>query len=486
MMRPLRTISMNTALVWLRRDLRLTDQAALSAALAQARRVACVFVFDPALLEPLPRQDRRVEFILASLAEFDSRLRQAGGGLWTLHEPPETAIPLLARELRADAVFANEDYEPAAIARDLSVQQTLVADGRRWLGFKDQVIYSRSELLTGAGRPYSVFTPYKRSWLAKLDERALAAHPVAVGSGQWLAPTRPLPSLGELGFAPSNLNELPIAPGEAGASAALADFLPRLPAYAQARDYPSLRGPSYLSVHLRFGTISVRQLVRAVWPAAQAGEAGAASWLSELIWRDFYQQLLWHHPHLVDHAFRPEFDKLEWDEAPELWKAWTEGATGYPLVDAAIAQIRATGYMHNRLRMLVASFLTKDLGLDWRLGEAWFALQLNDIDLAANNGGWQWAASTGCDAQPWFRIFNPVTQSRKFDPEGRFIKRYLPQLAGFDAKEIHAPWLTSAARQAQAGCVIGRDYPAPVVDHASARERTLARFARALEAGKRD
>jgi len=237
-----------------------------------------------------------------------------------------------------------------------------------------------------------------------------------------------------------------------------------------------VRGPSYLSVHLRFGTVSIRELARFAHERA-AQSAGAATWLAELIWRDFYQQVLHHHPQVVTESFKPEYDRIRWDDAPELFAAWCEGRTGYPLVDAAMAQINRTGYMHNRLRMVTASFLTKDLGIDWRAGERYFARRLIDFDLAANNGGWQWAASSGCDAQPYFRIFNPVAQSEKFDPDGKFIRRYLPQLADLSAREIHAPWLLSPQRQQQAGCVIGTDYPPPIVEHAAARAKTLARYA---------
>jgi len=230
-------------------------------------------------------------------------------------------------------------------------------------------------------------------------------------------------------------------------------------------------------VHLRFGTVSIRQLVAA---AREHDSAGAAVWLSELIWRDFYHQILHHHPHVVDHSFKPDYDRIEWvrgAQADALFSAWCEGRTGYPLVDAAMTQLNQTGYMHNRLRMVVASFLTKDLGLDWRRGEAYFALQLNDFDLAANNGGWQWAASTGCDAQPYFRIFNPVSQSQRFDPQGQFIHRYLPQLTALPAPAVHAPWTARPMELASAGIVLGRDYPLPVVQHDVARATTLARYA---------
>jgi len=246
--------------------------------------------------------------------------------------------------------------------------------------------------------------------------------------------------------------------------------------YHERRDFPALRGPSYLSVHLRFGTISIRALAREAW---QAANRGAAVWLSELIWRDFYFMILYHHPRVVAHAFHPEYDAIAFPNDPALFGAWCGARTGYPLVDAAMRQLNTTGYMHNRLRMVAASFLVKDLHVDWRRGAQYFADRLIDFDLAANNGGWQWAASTGCDAQPYFRIFNPVTQSQKFDADGKFIRKYVPELKGCDARSIHAPWLMNAAQQAQAGIVIGRDYPAPVVDHAAARRVTLELYARA-------
>ena len=241
-----------------------------------------------------------------------------------------------------------------------------------------------------------------------------------------------------------------------------------------------MKGPSYLSVHLRFGTISIRQLAREAHRRMQDGSRGAEVWLSELIWRDFYHQVLHHHPHVAARSFKPEYDRIVWEHgkhADALFSAWCEGRTGYPLIDAAMAQINQTGYMHNRLRMVVASFLVKDLGIDWRWGERYFAEHLNDFDLAANNGGWQWASSTGCDAQPYFRIFNPVSQSEKFDPAGKFIRRYLPQLAALPDAALHAPWTARPVDLAAAGIEIGRNWPAPVVQHDAARARTLERYA---------
>jgi deoxyribodipyrimidine photo-lyase len=291
-----------------------------------------------------------------------------------------------------------------------------------------------------------------------------------------------------LGFHATNLLDLEIVPGARGAAHAFDDFKARMARYAEARDFPAVKGPSYLSVHLRFGTISIRQLAREAWHAWQgeaefAGGKGAEVWLSELIWRDFYFHILFHNPHVVKRAFKAEFEGILWEtgaRADELFAAWCDGRTGYPLVDAAMRQLNQTGYMHNRLRMVTASFLTKDLGLDWRRGERYFAEHLNDFDLSANNGGWQWAASTGCDAQPYFRIFNPVTQSERFDPQGKFIRRYVPELGALSDRNIHAPWTAGPIDLQAAGVEIGESYPAPVVNHAVERERTLGRFKRAM------
>jgi deoxyribodipyrimidine photo-lyase len=486
----------DTGLVWFRRDLRSADNAALYYALKHCERVWCVFVFDTTILQPLvdkwqthhpgtQAQDRRVEFILASLRELDEALRAQGGGVVVLNGDPADLVPKLANELQVDAVFANHDYEPAAIERDETVRERLAEAGRQWLTFKDQVIFERAELLTGQNKPFTVFTPYKNAWLKQLTSFDLKPYPVETYANH-LAKLpakldRQLPALDQLGFAPSNLGELELPTGMSGARLLLDDFLTRIDSYAERRDFPAAKGPSYLSVHLRFGTVSIRTLARLAHEMSlQPDGRGSATWLSELIWRDFYFMILSHHPRLAGGAsFKEEYDRLRWEqgaEADEAFAAWCEGRTGYPLIDAAMLQLNSTGYMHNRLRMVTASFLVKDLGVDWRLGERYFADQLNDFDFAANNGGWQWAASTGCDAQPYFRIFNPVSQSEKFDADGRFIKRYLPQLGKLPAKWIHAPWLLGAERLAEFDVVLGKDYPAPIVDHAQARARTLARF----------
>ena len=480
-----------SALVWFRRDLRCSDHAALYHALRAARQVWCVFVFDSDILDPLPRADRRVEFIHDSVSALDADLRtlarrEAGteGGLIVRHGAAADEVVRLAQALHAQAVYTNHDDDPAALARDARVRGLLADAGIALHTAKDHLIFEREELLTGSGTPYGVFTPYKNAWLKKVDAFYLASYPVEPHAAALAAlpPTvqGSLPSLGDLGFSATNLHSLPIQGGSAAGEALWQDFLPRMDAYDTARNFPAVRGPSYLSVHLRFGTLSVRRLAREAHARQHAGSHGAATWLSELIWRDFYHQVLHHHPHVIGSAFKPEFDALRWEHgrhADALFEAWAEGRTGYPLVDAAMAQINQTGYMHNRLRMVVASFLVKDLGIDWRRGEAYFAQHLNDFDLAANNGGWQWAASTGCDAQPWFRIFNPVTQSEKFDPQGRFIRRYLPALAALPDKLIHAPWLARPLDLAAASVELGKTYPLPVVQHDEARTRTLARFA---------
>jgi deoxyribodipyrimidine photo-lyase len=459
------------ALVWFHRDLRDHDHAALSTALAAAQEVFCAFVFDTQILDALPsKRDRRVHFIRESLLELDAALRRRGGGLIVRHGRASDEIPRLASELGVSAVYSNRDYEPAAKQRDAEVTAKLAATGIAFHDLKDQAIFDRNEVVTQVGRPFSVFTPYKNAWLKRLTAADWSAHPCAGRlAGSDLGG---VPSLGEIGFEATDLADLGILPGMSGARRLWEDFSDgRIEHYGARRDFPAVKGVSYLSVHLRFGTISVRELVRT------AVERKADTWLSELVWRDFYFMILDHFPRVADHAFKPEYDAIQWAHWPEGYAAWCAGQTGYPLVDAAMRQLNHSGWMHNRLRMVVASFLTKDLGIDWRLGERYFADQLNDFDLSANNGGWQWAASSGCDAQPYFRIFNPVTQSEKFDPDGKFIRRYVPELAGLANRHIHAPWQMSQHEQEALGVIIGRDYPAPIVDHARAREETLARYA---------
>ncbi len=469
--------------MWFRRDLRDTDHAALSQALRRGRRVYCVFVFDREILDRLEqRADRRVEFILESLAELDAALRARGGGLLVRHGWAVSEIPCLARRLGVAAVFANRDYEPGAKQRDAAVGAALQATGIAFESFKDQAVFDGNDVLTQAGRPYTVFTPYRNAWLRRLTEDDWRPHQAGPGVLVASSLANALPSLTDIGFSRTDLRASGIVPGMSGGRRGLASFLGRLARYREQRDFPAVDGGSYLSVHLRFGTLSVRSLVGAAVAAGalREGNGGATTWLGELVWRDFYFMILDHFPHVVRGAFKPAYDAIEWESGPaadEAFAAWCAGRTGYPLVDAAMQQLKQTGYMHNRLRMLVASFLSKDLGIDWRLGEAYFACQLNDFDLSANNGGWQWAASSGCDAQPYFRIFNPVTQSERFDPAGKFIRRYLPELAGVPDKFIHAPWRMTQHEQQACAVLIGRTTPAPLVDHDQARRRTLERYA---------
>ncbi len=458
------------ALVWLRRDLRLHDHAPLAAALSEAAEVFCVFVFDRDILDGLPAADRRVEFIWESLRELDQDLRARGAALSAVHGRAQEEIPRLASSLGVQAVYAGRDYEPAALARDAVVARELAAQGIALHQRKDQVILETDEVLTREGRPFSVFTPYRRAWLERFNPADMAERVPTVGAGALgAAPGARLPGLEELGFRRTNLADLPLPPGSSGGRRLLDEFLARVDHYKDRRDFPGQKGPSYLSTHLRFGTLSIREVMRAV--QGNPGE-GARVFLSELIWREFYFMILHHHPRVVEHAFRMQYDRLPFANREDLFQAWCQGLTGYPLVDAAMRQLNQAGYMHNRLRMLAASFLVKDLQVDWRWGERYFAGALNDFDLAANNGGWQWAASTGCDAQPYFRIFNPVTQSQRFDAQGGFIRRYVPELAGLSDRAIHAPWLAPGTVR------LGVDYPAPVVDHAVARVAALALYGR--------
>ena len=482
-------------LMWFRRDLRLEDNAALHRAVQSCKNVYCCFVFDRAILDPLPRDDRRVGFIHASLVELDMQLRamSAGqsAGLIVRHGAAAEEIAVLAQHLGVQEVFAAHDHEPATMERDRRARGRLAELGIGMQTCKDHVVLEGRELLTRTGTPYTVFTPYKNAWLARVSAQpmehhdcaglrnALAQLPATVQCGA--------PTLQDIGFVPSNLSLLHLPCGASGGRALFAEFFDRMDDYHATRDFPAVKGPSYLGVHLRFGTVSVRKLAATALQRAAQGSPGAAIWLSELIWREFYAQILANFPHVVGGAFKAEYDAIRWEHgktANALFSAWCEGRTGYPLVDAAMAQINQSGYMHNRLRMVAASFLVKDLGIDWRRGEAWFAEKLNDFDLSSNNGGWQWVASSGCDAQPYFRIFNPVSQSEKFDPQGKFIQRYLPQLAGLGPKAIHAPWNASPLELEAAGVCLGHNYPAPVVAHDVARAQTLLRYAAVRKAPK--
>lgn len=467
------------SLVWFRRDIRDYDHAAFYYALKSSKSVYCVFVFDTEILDLLTDQhDRRVEFIWESVKELKSALQAKGGDLIVVHGKARDEIPSIAKQLNVEAVFTNHDYEPSAIARDSAVEVKLTGHGIAFHHFKDQVIFEKDEVLSMSNKPYSVFTPYKNMWLKTVNDFYLKPYPVDHYVNKLAPAPAQFPSeliaLEAMGFARTNLAQMQLPTGMSGGAQLFNDFLDRIARYKEARDFPGVKGVSYLSVHLRFGTVSIRHLART---AMQIGGTGAQGWLNELIWRDFYFQILHHQPYVAaGKAFKAEFEHLQFPNNIEYFKAWCEGRTGYPLVDAAMRQLNNTGFMHNRLRMVAASFLVKDLLIDWRWGERYFAEKLIDYDFSANNGGWQWAASTGCDAQPWFRIFNPVTQSERFDPQGKFIRKYVPELATCSDKEIHAPWLISTQRQAALKLKIGTDYPLPIVDHSTQRELALALY----------
>lgn len=450
------------AVCWLRRDLRLEDHAALSAATAYGKTLV-LFVFDPTILSSLPSTDARVSFIADSLMEVDAGLRARGSALVIRHGDPLDVVPRIASEFAAQTVVAGRDYEPAAIRRDERVQVALTEKGIAFETVRDHLILEPGDVLTATGAPFSVFTPFHKVWMREFDPNRVVEQ---CWSAEGLASAHELGgfvsdfSLQEIGF---ERVESWLPGGEAAGKRRLEHFEERIDAYGLDRDIPSIDGTSALSPYFRFGCISVASAVRS---AQNAGGLGAEKWMSELVWREFYQHVLAHWPSVAERAFRRECESIEWPGDPEHFDSWKSGKTGFPIVDAAMRCLGGTGWLHNRLRMVVASFLVKDLLLDYRWGEQYFAAKLLDYELASNNGGWQWSASTGCDAQPYFRIFNPRRQSEKFDPNGDFIRKWVPELAGFDAKAIHCPQEASPFEQMAAGCRIGSDYPFPIVDHA--------------------
>lgn len=479
------------AICWFRRDLRVRDNGALADALACARtrggKVLCVFVFDTDILSRLPdKDDRRVVFIAASVAELDASLRALGGGLLILHGSAREEIPRLASRLGRVAVFASGDHDPFAIERDAHVKQELSRMGCAFASPPDHAVVPADAIATGSGGPYRVFTPYFRAWRHATEsdpDAMLATRPSIEARGLLASPATSAATadalLERVGF--RSPRPLVVAPGESGGMDASRRFLSGIEGYARDRDLPALDATSRLSPHLRFGTISARGIVRA---AMETKSVDSAKWISEIAWRDFHQMLLHRFPETVDHAFQPKYERVLWDDpdsdpvARERFDAWKEGRTGFPFVDAAMRELRATGWMHNRCRMVVASFLTKDLHIHWKRGERWFARWLLDIELASNVGGWQWSAGTGADAQPWFRVFNPVEQGKRWDPDGIWTRRWCPELDRLPPRWLHAPWLTPTGDLERSGVRIGRDWPRPIVDHAVERLETLERFGR--------
>lgn len=491
---------MSTAVWWIRRDLRLTDNQALTAALQTADQVIPLFILDPFFARSPYVAKKRLAFLYGGLAELDAALRQRGSRLIVRQGEPTAVLTHLLAETNAHAIFAEADFSSYARRRDTAVAHTLplhLTDGL--------TVHHPANLTKQDGAPYTVFTPFKKNWLAQpLAARPLPA-PTHIPTPPQLAslplPQSPTPTTFPPGEAEAHhrlttfTRQPQVAPPQAappphpGVLAALTPPpTPPISIYAAQRDQLADPATSQLSPYLRFGMISARQ---AAWAAQDALAAapdaeaarGAETWLSQLIWREFYITILYHFPHVSRGSFRPAYDAIPWRNDPAEFAAWQAGQTGYPVVDAAMRQLTQTGWMHNRARMIVASFLVKDLLIDWRWGERFFMQQLVDGDPANNNGGWQWTAGTGTDAAPYFRIFNPVSQSQKFDPHGRYLRHWLPELAHLPDAAIHAPWLMPPLEQQRLGFVYGRDYPAPIVDHTQARTRALAAYQSGRRAG---
>jgi deoxyribodipyrimidine photo-lyase len=425
---------------WFRRDLRLDDNAGLYRALKSGKPVLCLFIFDKEILDELDNKaDTRVTFIYDTIAELHTQLQKHGSSLLVLHDKAEKAWHTIIKDHDIAGVYTNHDYEPYAKTRDEAVEKLLSKHDITLKTYKDQVIFERAEVVKDDGKPYTVFTPYSRKWRQKLNDFYLKPYPTKKYFRNFLKiKHQPLPSLKELGFERSKQE----IPGK--------NYQGVIDDYANKRDYPAVKGTSHIGMHLRFGTVSIREL------ATDANDAKEKTWLNELVWREFYMMILYHFPKTMNHAFRPEYDRIKWINNEDQFKAWCEGKTGFPIVDAGMRELNATGYMHNRVRMITASFLAKDLLIDWRWGERYFATKLLDYEMASNVGGWQWAAGSGTDAAPYFRIFNPDAQLKRFDPEFKYIKKWVPEYADFSK------------------------YPKPIIDHAFARDRCLKAFKTAL------
>ena len=480
-------------IIWLRRDLRIKENCLVHSAIEQEKKIIFCFIFDKNILDELKTSpyrkcdnksltiDHRVGFLYQTIKEIKEQLSNIGSDLLTFHGDPVTIIPEIANKFCASSVYAANDYESYGLQRDSAILEKLTALGIRFKQFKNQCIFEKSEILTNSLKPYTVFTPYKKKWMEIFDRHEIKLKnynlDTLTGIIQNTKEKTQIQSLGELEFSEDSVN-LTLKSGNSGGEQLLKRFLDIIDKYSEERDFPIKKGCSYLSVHLRFGTISIEKIVCNLFERIQLlantskDLSGTLSWLSEIIWRDFYMQILFNFPHVEKRCFKKQYDNIEWENDLDLFDKWTKGETGYPIVDAGMRQLNQTGYMHNRLRMITASFLTKDLGISWQKGEEYFANKLLDFDLSANNGGWQWAASTGCDAQPYFRIFNPTTQSKKFDSDGEFIKKYIPELESFSKLEIHEPWKDPKGNLLKTQ----RKYPERIVEHDEARKKTLERF----------
>jgi len=433
---------MNTEIniCWLRRDLRLEDNAALYHALKCDHPVLLLFIFDKNILEDLnDKNDARVTFIFQTLQQINAELQKKGSALLIKYGTPEQVWSEVLNTYKVKGVFTNHDYEPYAIERDDTLAEFLRSESIPFHTYKDQVIFEKTEIVKADGKPYTVFTPYFRQWKNKLNDFYTKAYPVEkyIKNLLQLSPL-PFPTIKELGFQASEQHFPSIS------------FEHKLAAYEERRDYPYDDATTHLGLHLRFGTVSIRDA------AATAIDAKAEKWLSELAWRDFYMMILWHFPQITTQSFKPAYDNIKWHNNPEDFEAWKNGKTGYPIVDAGMNQLNKTGYMHNRVRMIVGSFLTKHLLIDWRWGEAYFAEKLLDYEMASNIGGWQWACGCGNDAAPYFRVFNPELQAKRFDPDNKYIYQWAPEYKQ-------------------------QKHTLPIVDHAFARERILKVFKEALK-----
>jgi deoxyribodipyrimidine photo-lyase len=425
---------------WFRRDLRIEDNHSLSKAIQSGKPVMCIFIFDKLILDKLENKgDRRLRFIHDTLEKLNLRLRSQGSSVQTFYGEPLSVWKEIVDQYTVAEVCCNRDYEPYARERDQAIYEFLKGKGIAFHGYKDHVIFEKNEVVKDDGKPYTVFTPYSKKWKSKIHSHSFETFPSIPHSSQLLQFSAEIIPLQTMGFYDDGFQEYPS--GETSTEI--------IRNYHLTRDIPSTKGTTRLSLHLRFGIISIRSLAR-------LGMKENEKWLNELIWRDFYQMILFHFPATVSSAFKPAYDRIPWRNAPEEFDAWCQGKTGYPIVDAGMRELNKTGFMHNRVRMITASFLTKHLLIDWRLGERYFAKQLLDFDLASNVGGWQWAASCGCDAAPYFRVFNPALQTEKFDKDFRYIKQ----------------WVTEYGTTS---------YPKPVVEHAFARDRVLKTFKAALQ-----
>ncbi len=425
---------------WFRRDLRLNDNAGLYHALKDKNPVLCLFIFDRTILDKLEdKDDARVTFIYQTIEGLNTELKEYGSSLLIKYDDAEKTWDSILKEYNVETVYTNHDYEPYAKTRDKKIEAKLKTHKIEFKTYKDQVIFENNEVVKDDGQPYTIYTPYKNKWLQKLRPFYLKSYPTEKYLNNLYKHSYfVVPSLKSMGFEKSNR----LFPGKR--------YENIIKDYAEKRDFPAVKGTSHIGLHLRFGTVSIREL------AHKANSYHEKTWLNELIWREFYMMILYHFPHTMDHAFRPEYERIQWVNNEEQFKAWCTGETGYPLVDAGMRELNATGYMHNRVRMVTASFLSKDLLIDWRWGERYFARKLLDYEMASNVGGWQWAAGSGTDAAPYFRIFNPDSQLKKFDPQLSYIKKWVPEYADFSK------------------------YPKPIIDHAFARERCLKAFKEAL------